>query len=327
MEHPTPIRRVVLATDGSKHARAALAFAGRLAWPAGTTIWVAGVVGEPTPSEPTVGWLAAKGVDDWRRFLERIHLDELEQAHRDVADGAAALRRRHPAVRVEEVVRIGAPATEILAQAEEVGADMIVAGARGRTLLRGILLGSVSEALASEAPCPTLIVRRAPRAVATVLAAVRAPDDADRLADACLRLPLPPEARVAAVTVSAPLPLVRPGHDPFTASKLDVLLREWAEEDRAEAAEVGRRFVARIRAAAPDRHVEAHAARGQVNPTLFDARGDVAPTLLGEAAARDASLVVVGARERRGLTRRLGLGSVSRALVRRIPSAVLVVHD
>ena len=66
--------------------------------------------------------------------------------------------------------------------------------------------------------------------------------------------------------------------------------------------------------------------RGELNPTPLDVRGDIAPTLLSQVEVFDASLVVVGARERRGLTRRLGLGSVSRRLVRHAPSAVLVVR-
>jgi nucleotide-binding universal stress UspA family protein len=326
MERPWPIRRAILAIDGSEHARAALAMAGALAWQPEATIWVTCVVDVPSPSEVAVGRMAAKGVADWRRVLELSHYDARDRAQGYVAEAAAELRQRHPAVVVEEVVRLGGPAAELVGLVEEVNADLIVAGARGQTVFQGVLLGSVSEALAAEAPCPALIVRRAPPAVATVLAAVRSPEDADLLAGACLRLPLPPEARVVAVTVSAPLPQARPARDPFAARRLDVLLHEWAEEDSTEAEAVGRRFVERIRAATPDRHVEAQVVRGELNLTPLDVRGDIAPTLLRQADVLDASLLVVGARERRGLTRRLGLGSVSRRLVRHAPSAVLVVR-
>jgi nucleotide-binding universal stress UspA family protein len=327
MERLEPIQRAVLATDGSKHARAALAFAASLHWQAGATIWVTTVVAVAVPSNPAGDRMTARGVADWRRVLELSHFDARDRAREYVADAAAVLRTRQPAVHVEQSVRLGDPITELTGQIADVDANLIFAGARGRTVLRGVLLGSVSEALAAEAPCPTLIVRRAPKAVTAVVAAVRSPEDADRLADACLALPLSPEARLIAVTVSAPLPHVRPGNDPFVAGRLDTLLHEWAEEDRGEAETVGRRFVERVQSSAPDRHVEAQIVRGEVNPTLLDTRGDIAPTLLRQAEALDASLVVVGAHERRGLTRRIGLGSVSRRLVRGAPSAVLVVHD
>jgi nucleotide-binding universal stress UspA family protein len=105
------------------------------------------------------------------------------------------------------------------------------------------------------------------------------------------------------------------------------MLDAWAEDDRREAETAGERFVARIRAVTPDRAVEARVVRGPLSPSLAEARADIAPTLMAEAEALDASLMVVGARERHGVTVRLGLGSVSRKIVRRAPTAVLVVRD
>jgi nucleotide-binding universal stress UspA family protein len=55
-------------------------------------------------------------------------------------------------------VRTGNPATEILELAERRRADLIVAGARGVSLLEGLLVGSVAERLLREARCSVLIV-------------------------------------------------------------------------------------------------------------------------------------------------------------------------
>jgi nucleotide-binding universal stress UspA family protein len=55
--------------------------------------------------------------------------------------------------------RIGSAAEEILRLAEEVGADLIFVGSHGRTGIRRVLLGSVSERVAREARCPVMIVR------------------------------------------------------------------------------------------------------------------------------------------------------------------------
>jgi nucleotide-binding universal stress UspA family protein len=172
-----------------------------------------------------------------------------------------------------------------------------------------------------------LIVREPVTDLRTVLVALRTPDDADRLAEVCLRLPLPSATRLIAVTASAPGPLVRPGHQPFAPGQLEGLLEAWAEDDRAEAELAGQRFVERVRAGNPGRTVEARVIRGELIPSGIESRADIALALLAEAAAVDAALIVVGAREQHGLAARLGLGSVSSKLVRRAPTAVLVVRE
>jgi nucleotide-binding universal stress UspA family protein len=55
--------------------------------------------------------------------------------------------------------RIGPPAGEILALAEEVSAHLILIGSHGRTGLDRLVLGSVSERVVREARCPVLVAR------------------------------------------------------------------------------------------------------------------------------------------------------------------------
>ncbi|MCA9680096.1 MAG: universal stress protein [Kofleriaceae bacterium] len=55
--------------------------------------------------------------------------------------------------------RIGNAVDEILGLAEDVGADLVVIGSHGRTGLRRILLGSVSEAVVRNARCAVIIAR------------------------------------------------------------------------------------------------------------------------------------------------------------------------
>jgi nucleotide-binding universal stress UspA family protein len=55
--------------------------------------------------------------------------------------------------------RIGKPATQILALAAEVGADLIFIGSHGKTGVERMLLGSVSERIVREAKCPVLVAR------------------------------------------------------------------------------------------------------------------------------------------------------------------------
>lgn len=302
-------------------------FASTLTWPAGTVISVASVFEVPNPSDLAIRHMQGKGFEDWRQILEQSHTTARDQARRYTADAAAALRARHQAVDVDEVICLGEPAAELLVLARSVEAELLIAGARGHTALECLLLGSVSEALVTEAPCPVLIVRAPVTELRTVIVALRTPDDADRLAEACLRLPLPTTTRLVAVTASAPRPIASPGRQPFAPGEVETLLAAWAEDDRVEAELAGQRFVERVRAGDPGRTVETRVIRGELHPSVMEPRADVVPALLAEAKALDASLMVVGAREHHGLTARLGLGSVSRKLVRRAPMAVLVVRE
>lgn len=62
-------------------------------------------------------------------------------------------------VDVETAVIEGDPAASILEYADEIGADVIVAGTHGRSGVRRHLLGSVAERLVRHADCPVLTVQ------------------------------------------------------------------------------------------------------------------------------------------------------------------------
>lgn len=58
-------------------------------------------------------------------------------------------------------LRMGWPEREIVRLGEEIGADVIVVGSRGRGRLRRALAGSVSRSVVRHATCPVLVVSRA----------------------------------------------------------------------------------------------------------------------------------------------------------------------
>lgn len=60
---------------------------------------------------------------------------------------------------VETIFKEGSPSIEIIRTAKEVGADLIVMGTHGRKGLSHVVMGSVAERVAREAPCPVFIVR------------------------------------------------------------------------------------------------------------------------------------------------------------------------
>lgn len=85
-----------------------------------------------------------------------ISPEELESAAREVVDGALEAAGGAGDVTVTTVVEVGGPAGVLVERAAD--AELIVTGSRGRGGFRGLLLGSVSQQVASHAPCPTVIV-------------------------------------------------------------------------------------------------------------------------------------------------------------------------
>jgi nucleotide-binding universal stress UspA family protein len=61
--------------------------------------------------------------------------------------------------RVESYVRAGTPADEIVRAADDLDADLIVVGGRGKGTVEAILLGSVAYRVLHHAPCPVLVTR------------------------------------------------------------------------------------------------------------------------------------------------------------------------
>lgn len=63
-------------------------------------------------------------------------------------------------VDVERRIEVGVPAERLADIADEVDAELIVVGSRGRGAFRSAFLGSVSNVLVGVARCPVLIVPR-----------------------------------------------------------------------------------------------------------------------------------------------------------------------
>ena len=101
---------------------------------------------------------------DWQWEAARYdagteHLDVARQ----LADAVVAAAREQalavaPTVRVELDTLISNPAPGLLAAAEE-DVELLVVGSRGRGGFASLLLGSVSQRVATHAPCPVVVVR------------------------------------------------------------------------------------------------------------------------------------------------------------------------
>jgi len=141
--------QVIVATDGSEHARDAVAFANRLPLPPETGFTVLHVV------RPYRWFTARPGLHHYET-AEELHRRQHALAGRITAEARHSLEETGRRVQVE--IREGDPAAKIHEAAEGKGADLIIVGARGVSPIRGLLIGSVADRLLTEAHASVLIV-------------------------------------------------------------------------------------------------------------------------------------------------------------------------
>ncbi len=141
------MQRIFVATDGSPGANRAVDAAARLAKMAGAELVIL-TVGDNVGGEQ-MRRLASTG-GNLSEMLEAAAKRTLSRAHR------RALRAGVPTVELQTAW--GDPAQAIMDTVRRKKADLLVVGRRGRSRLSGLLLGSVSQKLASLAPCKVMVV-------------------------------------------------------------------------------------------------------------------------------------------------------------------------
>jgi universal stress protein A len=143
------IRRILVPTDFSDCAKPAVRYAAELADKFAAELVLIHVVPDAVLALPDAVMPTPAPAAD---------LDALTEAGRSgLANLIAAekLERWNP--RAE--VRIGSPATEIVAAAKDLQADLICIATHGRGGLARVILGSVAEMVVRQSPCPVLTVR------------------------------------------------------------------------------------------------------------------------------------------------------------------------
>jgi nucleotide-binding universal stress UspA family protein len=94
---------------------------------------------------------AAREVEDAGRYsFQRAAQEAVQRV-------AEELRDMTP--NVDTMVRGGAPADQIIRAADELEADLIVVGGRGKGTVEAMVLGSVAYRVLHHAPCPALVTR------------------------------------------------------------------------------------------------------------------------------------------------------------------------
>ncbi|MEM1519741.1 MAG: universal stress protein [Pyrobaculum sp.] len=126
-------RKILIAYDGSDHAKKAIQHAVALAKAFDSALYVITIATDPSQVS-------------------------IERARRIVDEAARQISNMGVSV-AETEVRSGSPPTEILNYAEEREVDLIVMGSRGLSAIQRLVLGSVSQTVVSRARVPVLVVR------------------------------------------------------------------------------------------------------------------------------------------------------------------------
>ncbi|MDN5941180.1 MAG: universal stress protein [Nitrospira sp.] len=249
----------------------------------------------PRPAYPM---MVSEAAEDLYKTLEQSMREDGER----LLDRVQSLLPLHAGPTTKHL-QMGSPAEAIVSMAEQQKADLIVMGARGLGPIKERLLGSVSHRILTLARCATLIVHGPIKAMRQILLPLQGPFDAE----AAIRfLQLKPFYDAVELTLLTILPSTEPpwpGDAAAAAASIEILGKQ---ADYIES------VAERLRAIGYQAHGVA------VN-------GTPATMILQQAATLRSDLILMGTSGRQGITRFV-LGSVSHAVLHKMPCPVLAVH-
>src|SRR5215207_5705184 len=142
---------ILLATDGSSEAELA----------ARTVIDLAQRTGSKLHVVHVFYWAHASLLDPISSDLE-VHEAVQKKAQARLQEAVGRIEEDFGGTVESSRLRVGRPDAEIVTQAEEIGAGLIVMGSRGLGAFGRSLMGGVSESVVRHAHCPVLVVRGEP---------------------------------------------------------------------------------------------------------------------------------------------------------------------
>ena len=286
-----PPLKILLADDGSEHARAAVSLLGDL----------------PLPPDSSVTAL---------RVFTPLQISE--HANMQKALDQTQDRLLNKGIKTDTELLLGYPAEKVIEYADLHNPDLIVMGAKGLRATLGILLGGVAQQVVEYAQWPVLVVRAPYNGLRRLLLVTDGSPFSQRALDALRQLPLPAGVDVRVMHVMPPPPhpvfLVDASPSGFGDTLSALQYEDIAAQQVIDESE-GRALLART--------VETLQTFGlQATSTLL--RGDAATEIINYVQEQQIDLIVAGSR---GLTRVKGwlMGSVSRKLVHYSGCSVMIV--
>ena len=286
--------KTLLAVDGSDNAYEAVHAMKYLARAEELTLLHA--LDVPRPAYPM---MVPEVAEELYKSLEQSMREDGER----LLDRTQSLLPMHAGPSTKQL-RIGSPAEVIVSTAGEQHVDLIVMGARGLGPIKERLLGSVSHRILTLAPCATLIVNGPVKAMKNILLPLQGLSDAE----AAIRfLQLKPFHDPVEITLLTVLPSTQPPW-PVEAAAAETLEKQALQSARGYIDSV----TERLRALG-------YQAQG------IAVLGTPSAMILQEATTLRSDLILMGTSGRQGITRFV-LGSVSHAVLHKMPCPVLAFH-
>jgi nucleotide-binding universal stress UspA family protein len=305
--------KVLVGVDGSSNAFAAVAFVGQVISPQQDEL----ILFFATPAMTFDDERLDVGVEDRARSALSRH----------ILDAALERLPEEWRPRAQRTDSTGSPGQELVAAAQQSGADLIVVGYRGTSsIVEQFLLGSVTRKVLYSANMPVLVVKGdegadTPASSATALRTLVAYDmehSADAMASMLRRFTWPANAEGRVLTVVRPMFLadlpdwvLHQPRDPDVAAMAD----EWSKEHQQNLA-TARQELERFRGMLPPCFA---------NGEALVAEGRPAELVISKALEIDADLIVLGSREG-GRLERLLVGSTSEQVLASATCSVLIVR-
>ncbi|MCA9805956.1 MAG: universal stress protein [Cyanobacteria bacterium HKST-UBA02] len=139
-------KHVLIAVDDSEHSRASMDQILEMQWPDDVTFHVINVLENPV-------YLTKQEIEERTARLA-------EKAEKMLSEYCSSLGKRFGEGRCHFELMHGHPREQILNKARQLPAGLIVLGSHGRDFVETMVLGSVSQAVALQAPCSVAIMRK-----------------------------------------------------------------------------------------------------------------------------------------------------------------------
>jgi len=147
--------KIILAIDGSDFSRAAIKELNKMVLLSYAEIHIIHVYEYPA----MLGSELFTTGGSIGNYLEEFTKNAQILGNKIVSEAANELKSKNRALTLNTSVVSGLPKSAILEKAEDWNADLIVVGSQGQGALSRLLLGSVSQYLATHAKCSVMIAR------------------------------------------------------------------------------------------------------------------------------------------------------------------------
>jgi nucleotide-binding universal stress UspA family protein len=298
--------KMLLAVDGSPYSTMATNLLTGMHLGTSSTVTVVGVVPEHTfLGGLTLDSLNGGPAREQRRKAEQQRATELVQGAVDALKASG--------VATDQSVCRGEAAEEIIRKAQNIGADLLVVGAKGTDNMERFPIGNVAHKVVKYADCSVMLAKKWVTDVRRVLLATDGSDFSDAAARFLLELPLPAACEVVVISIlqsHIETWIKTPTLDFETNRSLLEQLRK-AEEEAAAS------LVGEAKKLFRDR---------KYRVSSIIRKGEPAQEILSAAAILNPDLIVVGVKGLTGVERFL-LGSVSQRVARHAKHSVLVVRS